>query len=92
MLTLYHFILTKEYVPLRQEGIRSLRDGKGGWSKGSRSRCAWAEEAPGGAGALQPPFPWEPCSLCPTGALEPLPLLLLLRELCPGRVLAGERR
>lgn len=68
MLTLYHFILTKECVPLRQEGMRSLRDGKGGWRKGSGSCCAGAEEAPDGTGALELLSPWEPWSLCPSSS------------------------
>lgn len=38
--------------------MRSLRDGESGWSKGSGSCCAWAEERPAAR---------EPWSLCPHG-------------------------
>lgn len=54
MLTLYHFILTKGYAPLRRGGMRSLGDGKGGWSEASRSCSAWTEDVPSDVGALEP--------------------------------------
>lgn len=65
MLTLYHFILTKGYAPLRRGGMRSLGDGKGGWSEGSRSCSAWTEDVPSDVGALEPLPPQAPWSLCP---------------------------
>lgn len=34
--------------------MRSLGDGKGEWSEGSKSCSAWAEDAPSDMGALEP--------------------------------------
>lgn len=59
MLTLYHFILTKSYVPLRQSGTRSLGDGKGEAGLKAAGRAV--------PGLRELPVAWSPAAPVPWG-------------------------